>query len=489
MAGDEWAYRSATELLAALDTRETSAVELAEAAVARIERHDGAINAVCVRDFDRARAAAREADAARTRGEAGRRPLLGLPITVKESFQVAGLPSTWGVPAFAGEVAAADALAVTRVKDAGGVVLGLTNVPMLLGDVQSFNDLYGTTSNPFDVGRTSGGSSGGSAAAVAAGYSPLALGSDIGGSLRTPAHFCGVYAHKATVGLPPMRGHTPPGLPVLPGEDDLAVVGPITRTAADLSLLLDVLAGPDEHGPGAAFRVDLPPPRHDTLADHRVLLLDAHPLVPTSAAVRTALDSLAATLTAAGATVTRRHSLLPDLMAAAGLYMKMLMSTIAVRFPKAVYEQIRAEAAGLADDDTSIAAERTRGAVISHRDRVRADIERRTLRERWRALFAEVDVVLAPVTPTPAFPHDHADMAHRTLDIDGVPHPYFDQLALAGVATLPGLPATALPVGRSPEGLPIGVQAIGPLCGDRTTLRFAELVEREIGGFTPPPLS
>jgi amidase len=479
-------YRSASELLELLAAGEVSAVELAEEAIARIERYDATINAVCVRDFDRALAAARDADAARARGEV--RPLLGVPITVKESYHVAGLPITWGMPVFKDFVSDTDALAVARVKAAGAVVLGKTNVPFVLGDVQSYNEIYGTTGNPWDPERTCGGSSGGSAAALAAGYGALSLGSDIAGSLRNPAHFCGIYAHKPTFGLVPGRGHTPPPAPVLPGERDLAVIGPMARTAADLSLLLDLLAEPDPLTLGVAYRLALPPARHTDLADHRVLVIDSHPVVPTSASVRTAIDGFVDKLTGAGVKVARESALLPDQTAAAGLYLRMLLSVLGASFPPEHYEQARAAAAQLDAADRSLAAESTRGTALSHKDWVLADQERTVLRQRWRELFAEFDVVLAPIMPTPAFPHDHSDLNTRLINIDGTDHYYLSQVALAGMATLPGLPATVFPIGRSEEGLPIGVQAIGPMYEDRTPLRFAELAERDFGGFTPPPL-
>jgi amidase len=483
----ERSYLSATELVEAMAGGEVSAVELAEEAIERIERYDPTLNAVCVPDFERALDAARAADAARARGDA--RPLLGVPMTVKESFHVAGLPTTWGMPEFTDFVADEDAVAVERVKEAGAVVLGKTNVPLVLGDVQSYNAIYGTTGNPWDPERTPGGSSGGSSAALAAGYGALSIGSDIGGSLRNPAHYCGVYAHKPTLGLLPQRGHTPPGLPVLPIEsDDLAVIGPMARTASDLALLLDVLAEPDPLGTGIAYRLALPAARHSELADHRVLVVDSHPLIPTGSSVRTAIGNFADRLTEAGAKVVRDSPLLPDQADTARLFMHLLMSTLGARYPAEVYERALAEAARLDPADTSLRAERTRGTVLSHRDWRAADGRREVLRQRWSELFAEFDVVVYPVMPTPAFPHDHSPMRGRTISIDGADHDYLDQIALAGVATVPGLPATALPIGRSDDGLPIGVQAIGPRYGDRTTIRFAELAEREFGGFTPPPL-
>lgn len=482
----EFDHLSATQLLDEMAARRVSAVELTGAAIARIDRYDGALNAVCARDFDRALDAARAADAARARGDGG--ALCGVPMTVKESFRVAGLPSTWGYPESAGFRAEQDAVAVERVRAAGAVVLGVTNVPLALGDLQTYNDIYGTTANPWDPARSPGGSSGGSAAALAAGYGALSLGSDIGGSLRNPAHFCGVYAHKPTLGLLPVRGHTPPGLPALPAEDELAVIGPMARSAADLALLLDVLAGPDELALGAGYRLALPAARHDTLAGFRVLVLDGHPSIPTSAAVRAAVDRFAADLAGAGAIVARDSPLLPDQEAAARVYQRMLLSELGSGFPPAVYEHARTAAAQLDADDRSLAAERARGTVLSHRDWLHAAAERAELRRRWRALFAEFDVVVLPVTPTPAYPHDHSPLPTRRIAIDGVEHDYLDQLAMAGVATLPGLPATVLPLGPSEDGLPIGVQAVGPAYGDRTTIAFAELAEREFGGFTPPPL-
>jgi amidase len=191
---DPMAYRAAAELVEALAKRRVSSRELVDSAIARIEALDSKINAVVVRDFDRARAAAAAADAALAEGE--RRPLLGVPITVKEQFGVAGLPTTWGNPKFKDWRPEVDALAVQRLKAAGAIILGKTNVPVALRDWQSYNDVYGTTNNPWDLSRSPGGSSGGSAAALAAGFVPLEFGSDIGGSLRAPAHFCGVFSHS-----------------------------------------------------------------------------------------------------------------------------------------------------------------------------------------------------------------------------------------------------------------------------------------------------
>jgi amidase len=487
LAKSQWSFGTAVELSAALAARKVSAVELAQDAIGRIERHDNKINAVCVRDFERGLAAARAADAALARGE--HKPLLGIPMTVKESYNIAGLPTTWGIPTQKDFRAVEDALSISRVKDAGGVILGKTNVPMGLADWQSYNDIYGTTNNPYDLGRTPGGSSGGSSAALAAGYGALSLGSDIGGSLRVPAFHCGVYAHKPTFNLVAVRGHTAPQMPPLPFDRDLAVIGPMARGAADLSLLLDAIAGPDPLDAGKGYRLALPPSRRGALKDFRVLLIDTDPVMPTDKVVRGNLDTLAGNLGKAGVKVDRQSPLLPDFAASSRLYMRMLMSFTGSFFAPEIYAGAKAAADVLPADDMSLAAERLRGIALSHRDWVMADGGRTRLRAQWRELFKGYDVVICPIMPTPAYPHDHsADQETRRIAIDGKDYVYPDQLSWPGIATLPGLPATAIPTGFSPDGLPVGVQIVGPWLEDRTPLKLAELIEREFGGFVPPPM-
>ncbi|GAA5039934.1 amidase [Actinopolymorpha pittospori] len=484
--GDD-AYRTVTALTALLDRGEVSAVELAEEAIERIERLDPKINAVVVHDFDRALQAAHAADAARARGERG--PLLGIPMTVKESFNVAGLPTTWGIPPFAGFVPAEDALVVARLKTAGAVILGKTNVPVALGDLQTYNPIYGTTNNPWDLGRTPGGSSGGSAAAVAAGFGAASIGSDIAGSLRVPAHFTGIYAHKSSFGLLPSRGHTAPPSAPLEYSRDLTTIGPMARSARDLALLFGVLSDADETGIGIAHRTAMRPPRHDNLAAFRVLVVDDHPLIPTSTDVRMALGELAEKLRAAGVPVSRHSDLLPDPVETARVYMRLLLASIAASYPPAAYEQARVAAARVDPEDTSLAAERARGAILSYRDWIETDAIRVRQRAAWAKLFAEFDIVLCPPAPTPAFGHDQsADQWARTVLIDGMSYDYPDQLVWAGIASAPGLPATVAPIAHASDGLPIGVQIIGPRYEDLTPIHFAQLLEQSYGGFVPPPL-
>ncbi len=486
MTESDWDYRTTKQLIEALQARKISALELAERVITRIELLEPRLNSVVVRDFDRARDAAKLADAALARGK--RLPLLGIPMLVKESFNVAGTPTTWGIPTFKDWMAKEDAVAIARLKAAGAIILGKTNVPINLGDWQSYNEIYGTTNNPWDVDRTPGGSSGGSSAALAAGFGPLSLGSDIGGSLRTPAHYCGVYAHKPTFGLVPLRGHTPPGLPPLPFDRDLSVVGPMAISALDLALALDVIAGPDEWREGMAYRLALPAPRHEELKSFRALLVDRHPLLPTAATVRHAFDRLEQRLVKAGVKVGRESPLLPDLAGSARLYMRLLMSVLSARWPLEQYKEAQEAAAALAPDDNSLVAERARGMVLNHRDWITADRIRSNLRAQWRALFREWDIVLCPPMPTPAYPHDHsAPYSARQIEIDGKMYPYSDQLVWPEIATTPGLPATAAPIDRTEDGLPIGVQIVGPHLEDRTTIAFAAFMEREFGGFMPPP--
>jgi amidase len=483
----EWDYRTIKELIEALQARKISASELVEHAIARIEALDQRLNAVVVRDFERAREAATAADLSLARGEW--RPLLGVPTTFKEAFNIAGLPTTWGFPQFKDFMPKEDALIVFRVKSAGAVIVGKTNVPLGLADFQSYNDIYGTTNNPWDIGRSPGGSSGGSAAAVAAGFGPLSFGSDIGGSLRVPAHFCGVYAHKPTLGLVPMRGYNPPPFPPLPGHGDLAVVGPIARTAADLALALDVVAGPDEEHAGIGYRLALPKARHDNLNSFRVLVIDTHPLMPTDSAVRTAIGRLSERLVKTGVKVAYASELLPNLADSARLYMRLLASDKSASIPPDQYQETLRSAAALAPGDNSLRAERTRGSAMSHREWLDADVARARLQQQWSLFFREWDIVLYPPAAVPAFPQDHSlPIEARHLEIDGKAYPYYDACFVwADPATTCGLPATAAPIDRSPTGLPIGVQIVGPYLEDRTTIAFAELLEREFGGFAPPP--
>jgi amidase len=454
MAGKSIDYATSTAggLAAALAAKEVSALELFEAAVAAIESKDGPINAVVVRDFDRARDQALAADAALARGE--RSALLGVPMTVKESHHIIGLPTTRGFTGFKDFMPTFEGPPLTCFCAAGAVILGKTNVPPFLGDWQSDNPVYGRTNNPHDLTRSPGGSSGGGAAAVAAGMVPLECGSDIGGSIRVPAHFCGVFGHKPTVKLVPAGGHTPPPYSEPGPPLDLSVVGPMARTASDLDLVLSLIAGP-QRDDAPAYRVELPAPRHARLGDYRILVLTEHPTCVTDDEVKTVVDATAALAERAGAKVARATPLLPDLAAAHAAYQLMLQTSMS----------------------------RGRPGVQSISAHAWTDIlgQQYALRARWAALFQDFDVVLAPVFGTAAFPHDNEhDWSKRTLTINGAETPYGAQTSWPGLATFPGLPVTVAPAGKTRSGLPVGVGIVGPYLEDRTTIAFAGLVEREL---------
>jgi amidase len=450
----ELLHTTASQLAARLRKKEISSVELTDAHIARIEALDGPINAVVVRDFERARNDARAADEALARGETSR-PLLGVPMTVKESYDLTGYPTTWGVEPHREHRAHADALAVQRLKHAGAIVLGKTNVPPVLADWQSDNPIYGRTNNPYDVTRSPGGSSGGSAAALAMRFSALEMGSDIGGSIRAPAAFCGVFGHKPTWGIVPQAGHAIGGTVSAPTP--LAVCGPLARSAEDLDIALGVVAGPDVDAP--ANKLVLPPPRHDKLKSFRVFLMEDHLAASPDAEVRGAMESVADELTRAGATVARTTNLLPDMMASWKTYQSML-HTITTRRSGGDREPISAHT--LLD---------------------RFDDQFR-IRKQWIDFFRHFDVILSPVFSTTAFPHTpEPDWRKRSLMVDGEAMPYGSQLAWASVATVGCLPSTAVPLGLSKEGLPLSLQVIGPHLEDRTTIAFAGMIARE----TPPP--
>jgi amidase len=484
-ASENPAYWSATQQSEALRNRSISAVELLDCSIKRIETVDQRLNAVVVRDFERARAAAVQADELLKVRDA--RPLLGVPVTVKESFNVVGLPTTWGFPQAKGFVPAQDAAAVQRLKAAGAIVIGKTNIPTGISDWQSFNAVYGTTNNPWDESRSPGGSSGGSAVALAAGYVALELGSDLRGSLRVPAHYCGVYAHKPTHGLIPLRGHVPPGAESLPTSPDMAVAGPLARCTDDLRLAMSLLAGPDRPD-DAGYRLDLPAARHTRLQDCRILVLTEHPLIATSAEITAALSQTADQLTAAGASVYRASHALPDMTQTSAIYTKLFRSLSASFWPLEVYDRVKKIASSIPADVNTSSAQRARAAILSHRDWIAADRIRASLRQRWQDLFREFDVVLLPTMPTTAPLHDHfADQEGRRIFVDGTQISYEDQDPWLTIASMCGLPSTAAPIARSSSGLPIGMQILGPHMGDITTIGFAGLIEREFGGFSAPP--
>lgn len=481
------AFSTACEMLTALDRRELSAVELLDLHLRRIERYDQQLNAIVVRCFEAARRDAQATEAARTRGD--RAALLGLPMTLKESMNVQGLPTTCGMPPWAESRVDYDAAARQRTQAAGAVLMGKTNVPPMLADWQSNNAVFGRTNNPWDLTRTPGGSTGGGAAALAAGLTPLEVGSDIGGSIRVPAAFCGVYGHRPSETALPRSGQFP-FRPVPNPLTLMGVQGPLARSADDLELALDVLAGP-EGGEEVAWRLDIPPARHTRLAEYRVAVLPPVAWVPVDPDIVTAQEELVRGLERAGVRVqVAQPNQFGDFKAHHTLYRALLAAITGARHSES--ERHRLVALHEALDDEFSAAH-CRGLRATVGDYYAWYAQRDAYREAYCAFFKDWDILLAPITLIPAFPHVEmpwprdAQSLAQTIEVDGQTVSYELQLFHPALATLSGQPATAFPVGLTRAGLPIGLQAIGPYLEDRTPIRFAALVGQAFGGFQPPP--
>jgi amidase len=475
------AFAPATTLARLVRSGKFGAAELLDLYLDRVRRFDGGLNAIVVRDIAAARKAARAVDRARAKGEA-LPPLAGVPMTVKESFNLKGHPTTWGDPAFKANIAAEDALAVARFKAAGAVVFGKSNVPLMLADWQSYNDVYGTTNNPWDVTRTPGGSSGGSAAALAAGLTGLEIGSDIGASIRNPAHYCGVFGHKPTWGICSPKGHSLGSV----AQGDISAIGPLARSAGDLALALDVMAGPDEID-GAGWRLALPKPRTKGLKGLRVAVVaeDANAEIDTRYAALIA--DLARALRKEGAKVSLTARPAFDTAAMARTYILMLRAATSARLSDAAIARWQGEAAKRGPEDASYVALMARGNILSHREWLRLNEARHVMRHAWAAFFQEWDVVLTPCASGPAFPHDQAgERQDRTIMVNGRTQPVTDQLFWAGYPGLFYLPATVAPLGTI-DGLPVGVQIIGAQHDDRTTIAVAGMIEKAWAPFVPPP--
>ena len=481
-------FASATQLIAALDVREVGARELADLYIERIERLDGPINAVVVRDFERARAAADASDRRRAEGRAGR--LDGLPVTIKESFNVSGLPTTAGIVAAKGFVSAHDALVVARARAAGAVVLGKTNVPVMLSDWQSANPIYGRTANPWDRSLTPGGSSGGSAAAIACGFSALEIGSDIGGSIRVPSAYCGVFGHRPSDSALPRSGQFPVP-PTAIHAMLLTVQGPIARSATDLELALDVLAGA-ELAEAPAWRIEWPAPRQSRLDRWRVGVLRTPDWVPVEPAIAAALDRFAADVAKTGAHVGDASPVAEaQWRDAYRLYNQLLGAIIGARLTA---EARAIDIAALERHGDEFALAYVEGLRASVAQFFGWLVERERLRAAWRSLFEAWDVVVAPAILRQPYAHvpfegsPIAASAGLEIEVDGRRVPYGRPTFHPALATLPGLPATAIPVGADARGVPIGLQLIGPYLEDRSTIALAIQLEREgLARYRTPP--
>ena len=476
-------FATAQSILVALRTKRISAQELLAWHLERIACYNPDLNAIVTFNEEQAHQRAIAADAAIARGVL-LGPLHGLPVTIKDCIEVAGLPTTAGVPQRAQAISTTTAPVAQSVLDAGAVLLGKTNLPPFATDWQSSNPLFGRTNNPWDLTRTPGGSTGGGAAALAAGLTPLEFGSDLGGSLRIPPAFCGVYGHRPSETAVPRSGHIP-GSPLENPAMVMNVMGPLARSAIDLDLALSIIAEP-VFGEDVAWRLMFPPVRHTVLEDFRIAVLPTVPWLQVDEEIIAALDDLTARLRHLGAQV---HEVQPegfDLKQHHEAY-SMLLSVIAFAH---LDDDERAHVVELLQQSSDLFANAQKVGVNAT---VSQFIGMHEQRGRYRALFREFfrnfDVLLAPVTITPAFPHisDQVPILKRTLQVNAAEVPYMYLPIYAGVASYSGLPATAFPWGRTRDGLPIGLQAIGPYLEDRMTIAFASMLEREFGGFTSPP--
>lgn len=472
--------QDATAQVLALREKRISAVELLKDALARHAETHADLNAVVAADPERALERARALDDARVRGET-MGPLAGLPMTIKDTFDVAGMAASSGLPDLRRRQVD-DALSVSHARHAGAVIWGKTNVPVMAADWQSTNPLYGRTNNPWDAERTPGGSSGGAAAALAARVTPLEIGSDIGGSLRVPASFCGVFSHKPTWGMVSQRGHVPPH-PGSFAERDLNVVGPMARSARDLRLLLSII----EAGPLA------PRAPSADLKETKIGLWLDDPNCPLDPQVRATLEAFADELRAAGATVEPIPSPV-DMRALLFAYQTLLGAVLGEDMPPAFIrnmERMRFFARGAMKrgaDPLSNAA-MAMAYTARHREWMAADAARARLRHEMVQAFDKWDAILAPITPVPAFPHDKRPFQRRALQSsDGKAFAYNSILTWIAPATALHLPATAVPAGLTASGLPVGAQLIGPIAGDGKTLAIAQAIDENVRGFVAPEL-
>jgi len=457
----ELLFGSATETADLLRRRRVSSRELTAQLLSHITAVNPTLGAVVELRHDEALREAIEADEALARGgDVG--PLQGIPMTVKESFAVAGMHSTWGNRAFADHVSTGDATAVGRLRRAGAIVVGTTNVHEMLADFgQTANEVYGRTNNPWDTSRSPGGSTGGGAAALSAGMTFLEYGSDLVGSIRIPASFCGVYGLKPTAGTVSVAGFQPPG-PRAP-ESELAylsTIGPLARTAGDLRTALRATAGSEGYA-GRPGTWELAPPRRSRLEDHRVGIVLDHSSAPVASDVGAVLSDTA------------------DALAKAGV-------SIIEGWPTDVDPVASAESFGF-QVGLFFAFQGQGGADLPMSQVIEQERRRMATRAAWGRHFRDVDVFLCPTTFTTAFPHDDRPFGVRTITTPEGERPYDTQPFWISHASLAGLPAVSAPVGSTAGRLPVGIQVVGPLHEDDTAITFSELMADVVGGYTRPP--
>ena len=473
MGTSDISRKPATDQLTALQSREISAVELLDEHVERHKMLHSRLNAVVTTDIERARQQAAKIDDARSNGvDLG--PLAGLPMTVKDALATAGMRSTGGAIELTDHVPTEDAAAVAHARNAGAIIWGKSNLPRWSGDIQAVNEMFGRTGNPWDLGRTPGGSSGGAAAAVATCLTPVEIGTDIGGSVRLPAHFSGVCGHKPSFGVVPQRGYID-HMTYGALDADVNVVGPLARTVNDLELMMNVIA--DHPDRLLATR--------GQARDLRVAAWLDDPACPVSNDVAAVLDAAVGALEAEGIKIDRTARPAHAFDDVYSIGMPLVSAATSPGRTDEEYERLLERS----DDADPTMAMRARASTIRHRDWLLMSEQRELRRRNWGKFFNDYDIVLAPTAFIPAFEHiDGGNLYTRTLEVDGATRPYADLIAWTTQFGYVYLPATVVPAGRTPSGLPVGLQIVGPFMGDRTTLEFGRLVESVTGGYKAPPL-
>ena len=476
-------FRSATQLAASIRQKEIGCLELLELYLDRVEHYNPALNAIIFMDLETARDRARQADIALAKGQTWG-PLHGVPMTIKESYDVVGMPTTWGIPEYKDNYPSSNAVSVKRLLNAGAVLFGKTNVPLNLADWQSFNVIYGTTNNPWDVTRVPGGSSGGSAAALAAGLTGLEAGSDIGASIRNPAHYCGVYGHKPTYGIVSIRGQALPGVVA---ASDISVIGPLARSADDLEAALMAMAGPDDID-SIGWQLHLPEPAKKNLRDYRIAVVYTDAESEVDDEVQERLHAVTEFLTKSKVFVSETVRPQIDSREAYQNYIQLLRGATSGRTTPEQFDQTRRTVQSLAADDISYEAQAARAQIMSHKDWLGFNEMRHHMRLAWDDFFQDYDLLLCPIANTVAFEHNQeGERWERMLTVNGKPQPSTTQMFWAGYPCNFYLPSTVAPAGLGRSGLPVGVQIIGPQYRDLTCIHFARLLEREFQGFVPPP--
>ena len=475
-------FQSAKQLASAIKRKKIGAVELLDLYVSRMEKYNPTINAIVTTDLSAARKRAKAADAMLAKGKA-LGPLHGVPMTIKESFDAVGMPTTWGVPELANNKPKANAIAVDRFLAAGANLFGKTNVPIYLADWQSYNAIYGTTNNPWDVTRTPGGSSGGSSAALAAGLTGLEAGSDIGSSIRNPAHYCGVWGHKPTWGICSPRGQAMPGVVA---ASDISVVGPLARSAEDLDIALKVMQGPDAID-GTGWTLNLPAPAKTKFSQLKIAVMLNDRNAEVDREVQAIVQNVADFLARKKAKVSDKARPDIDTSELQRTYILMLRAATSARQTPEMYARNLDVAAGLKAADESYYARMTRGNVMPHSNWLKLNNQRHHYRLKWAEFFKDYDLLICPAASSAAFPHDQEGERHqRDITVNGKRVPTTDQLFWAGYSGLCYLPSTVAPAGFTKSGLPVGVQIVGAQYMDRQCIQLAKMLEAEFQGFVPP---